>query len=103
MALTIHASSLFVKRYLTVKDDGVVYMETAVLGGRRKFAYGQIDHVLLSQNNVLSFQVGNEVFSLQTKPGKAKHQLAIQKFRESVAASVVRSVGFPVVQPTGVR
>ena len=34
MGLTINGSSLIVKRYLTVKDWGVIFMETAALGGR---------------------------------------------------------------------
>ena len=80
MALRINANSLMVRRFLTLKDEGVVFAETTIMGGQRKFSYGQIDHVLMSQDNVLSFQVGHEVFSLQTKP---KHQLAIKTLVES--------------------
>lgn len=99
MGLTINASSLVIKRYLTVKDWGVVFMETAALGGRKKFEWGRIDCVLMSPANVLSFQVGQEVFSIPTKPGKAKHQQVIQQLIESVTRSLPpqqRSVGFPV-------
>jgi hypothetical protein len=99
MALTINASSLVIKRYLTVKDWGVVFMETAALGGRKKFVWQQIDYVLMSPTNVLSFQVGQEVFSIPTKPGKPKHQMAIQQLVDSVKRTKLvdqRSVGFPV-------
>ena len=96
MALVIRASSFFTKRYLKVTDWGVDFMETAALGGRRKFAYGQIDFVLMSPSFVLSFQVGNEVFSIQTKPQKFKQQQAIEQLKTMVAASQQQSVGFPV-------
>jgi hypothetical protein len=98
MALVIRASSFLVKHYLKVTDWGVDYMETAGIGGRRKFKFGQIDYILLAANQAtLSFQVGQEVFSIKTKPGNAKHQLAIKTLIDAVAASQPRVAGFPVV------
>src|SRR4051812_27088245 len=103
-AFTIRASSMFMKHYLKVKDWGIDFMETAGLGGRRRFEFGDIDYILMSTTHVLSFQVGQEVFSIKTKPNKAKHQLAIQKFQQSVAAAQHQRVGaFPVVPPPPVR
>lgn len=96
MGLTIKGSSLFIKRYLTVKDWGVIFMETAALGGRRKFKFGQIDCVLMSPDNVLSFQVGQEVFQIPTKPQRAKHQQVIRQLIESVSRSQQSAGGFPV-------
>jgi hypothetical protein len=96
MGLTINGSSLIVKRYLTVKDWGVIFMETAALGGKRKFQFGQIDYVLISPTNVLSFQVGQEVFQIPTKPGKVKHQQVIQQLLESVSRSQQMTGGFPI-------
>jgi len=97
MALVIRASSFFVKKYLKVADWGVQYMEAAVTSGKRKFNFGQIDYVLLAEDNTLSFQVGQEVFSIKTKPGKQKHQMAIDLLIKSVTASQPRVGGFPVL------
>ena len=96
MSVTIRASSFFMKRYLTVKDQGVVFMETAALGGKRRFQFGQIDYVLMSPTNVLSFQVGQEIFSIPVKPWKPKHQLAMQKLKDGVSSSYMSAKGFPV-------
>lgn len=97
MALIIRANSWFVSRYLKLKDHGVEFMETAAMGGKRKITFGQISFVLMSPKHVLSLQVGNEVFSIQTKPNKAKHQAVIDGLLAGVGRD--RSVGFPVIQP----
>jgi len=99
MTPTIRASSFFQKRYLKVKDDGVIFMETAVFGSKRRFPFGHIDYVLLSPAHLLSFQVGSVVCSIPTKPGNAQHQQAIQKFQAAVAASHQVTGGFPVEPP----
>ena len=44
----------------------------------------QIDAILMSPDHVLSFQVGNEVFSLPTRPGKKAHQAAIDELLRQV-------------------
>ena len=100
MTYKIKANSLFMVRYLKVTDWGVVYVETALMGGKRKFNYGQIDYVLMSPTNVLSFQVGNQVFSIPTNPYKAKHQQAIAQLMARVQASAQHAGGFPVL-PVG--
>ena len=99
MTFVIRASSFFVKRYLKVTDQGVDFMETAATGGRKRFNFGQIEFILLSPAQVLSFQVGNEVFSIQTNPNKPKHVAAIRELLARVGASREQSVGFPVIQP----
>ena len=84
MAYKIKANSAFVHRYLHVKSTGVVFRETAALGGTRRFRFDQIDAILMSPDHVLSFQVGNEVFSLPTRPGKKAHQAAIDELLRQV-------------------
>jgi hypothetical protein len=74
MALIIDASDLLTRRRLTVDSEGVEMHETSLAGGRRRFRFGQIECLLQSTEGVLSFQVGNEVFKIQTKKGNAKHQ-----------------------------
>ena len=97
MALIIRASSLFTKHYLKVAPWGVDYMETSGLGGRRKFTFGQIDCILMSPDNRLSFQVGQEVFIIQTNPNKPRHQQTIQEFTQAVGRSRESAGGLPVV------
>lgn len=78
MTLTIRANSLFMKRFLKLKDDIAYFYESALIGGGKKFRYDQIESVLLSPNNVLSIQVGREVFSIPVKPNKPKHATAME-------------------------
>ncbi len=84
MSLTIYASSLLEKCWLQVKPNCVVYFKSAFTGSKRQFAFDQIDAVLLSPKGLLSFQVGREVFSLQTYPSKAKHQEVIDALLDGV-------------------
>lgn len=78
MALKIDASSLFVRRFLKVLPDGVKFTEPGMLFGARRLPFQDIRCVLMSSDHVLSFQVGIEVFSIQTKPSKAKHTAAVE-------------------------
>lgn len=77
MALRISASNLVTNHYLIVRSDGVKYTETSFMGGTRHFRFSQIDCILLSPAHKLSFQVGQEVFSIPTDPNNDKHQAAI--------------------------
>ena len=97
MALKIRANTFFTQRYLRVYDWGVKYVESAVFGGGRKFFWGQIDCLLMSPDDRLSFQVGNEVFTIPTKPRKLAHQQAVKQMQEMLAGSVQRVTGFPVI------
>lgn len=84
MSLTINANSFATQRYLQVTAAGVVFCETSFTGGKRTFPFDQIDCVLLSTGNLLSFQVGQEVFSLPVKPGNKKHQETINALIQGV-------------------
>jgi hypothetical protein len=77
MPLKIDASGLFSRNYLLLKRDGCKFYENGMLWGARRFRFREIGCVLMSEGHKLSFQVGNEVFSIQTKPDRAKHQAAI--------------------------
>jgi hypothetical protein len=83
MALKITNNSLFEKNFLIVNSDGVKYYNGALFGARR-FRFNQIDALLLSPTSVLSFQVGNEVFSIPTKPGNQKHRNAVDFLLQEV-------------------
>ncbi|MBI5722506.1 MAG: hypothetical protein HZA50_01000 [Planctomycetes bacterium] len=84
MALVISASTLFTRHGLKVDSSGVTHVETSFLGGRRKFAFRQIECVLISSQQVLSFQVGAEVFSVPIKPHNRRHQETINALVSSV-------------------
>lgn len=98
MAIKIRANSLFVNRYLKVTDRGIEFCETAIMGGRRKFRYDQIDYMLMSPTNVFSFQVGTEVFSLRMNPHKRRHVQAIQQMQRMAVGAQSPTVGFPVLE-----
>jgi hypothetical protein len=83
MSLKIANNSLFQKHFLKVDSDGLKFYDGALLGARR-FRFNQIDTVLLSPTNILSFQVGNEVFSIPTKAGDVKHQNVIDFLLQEV-------------------
>jgi hypothetical protein len=85
MSLKIKANSLTTQRYLEVDSGGVVFCETALAGGRRRFQFHQIDLVLMSPDNHLSFQVGLEVFRLPIKPNKKAHQDVINALVQEVS------------------
>ena len=93
MALKIKANSLLMARSLTLDSAGVAFQETAALGRTRRFAFGEIDCVLMSPDHVLSFQVGKEVFSIPTKPNNKNHQETIATLVQCVRASVNQPPG----------
>jgi hypothetical protein len=77
MVLKIDSSNLFSRNYLVLKNDGIKFCETGMLWGGRRFRFNEIRGVLMSHNDTLSFQAGNEVFSIRTKPGNPKHQAVV--------------------------
>lgn len=77
MKYRIAASSFLESHRLEVKPDEVVYRQTALAGGVRRIKFHQIELILLSPDNLLSLQMGNEVFSIPFKPQDAKHQSAL--------------------------
>ncbi|MBI4860093.1 MAG: hypothetical protein HY815_07490 [Candidatus Riflebacteria bacterium] len=74
MALKITANSWFTHRYIIVDSAGVGFRETVAMGSELRFTFSQIDLVLLSPDNWLSFQVGQEVFRLPVRPDKPDHK-----------------------------
>ena len=74
MALKISASDLVTKRQLLLDDTGLEFNEGAIISGRKRFRFAEIDAVLLSTTHVLSFQVATAVYSIPTKADDAKHR-----------------------------
>lgn len=77
MALRITASDFATSSWLQVDKDGVTFSEATLTTSRRKFPFSQIVSVLMAPDHVLSFQVGDEVFSIRTNPRNKKHQEVI--------------------------
>lgn len=88
MTLKITASSLFTKHFLIVDSGGVKFYDGTGFSGAKRFPFNRIECVLMASNHKLSFQVGNEVFSIPTKPGNAKHQAAINTLLQEVRRTV---------------
>ena len=86
MALKIDASNLFTRRFLMLRKNGVKFYGASFWGSRR-FRFDQIECVLMSADHQLSFQVAHEVFTIQTRPDKPKHQAAIAALLEGLAGS----------------
>ena len=84
MTLKIDASNLVSRRYLMVESDGVKFCETSLAGGVRRFRFSEIVCILMSADHTLSFQVGGEVFTLQTKAESQKHQTVIATLVDQV-------------------
>jgi hypothetical protein len=87
MALKIRGSDLVTQRHLLVDSGGVEFKETALMGGARRFAFAEIDSLVISAKGVLSFQVGREVFSIPTKKGDRAHQEVIDTLVRELKAS----------------
>jgi hypothetical protein len=85
MSLRIKANTFATQRYLQVDPGGVVFVETSLTGGKRRFQFHEIESVLISKDNLLAFQVGQEVFSLPVKPAKKKHQQVINALIQGVS------------------
>ena len=91
MAFKISANTLLERHCLMVRSEGVLCVETAFTGGRNRYRFSDIECVLLSPDHKLSLQVGQKVFSIQTKPGNPKHQQVIALLVQEVR----RAQGMP--------
>lgn len=80
MALKIDSSTVQTKHVLTVRSDGVQFVEGVVGAPARSFRFSQIDCVLLSPGHRLSFQVDKEIFSIPTAPADSMHLDVIATF-----------------------
>jgi hypothetical protein len=98
MGLKIKASTFTTQRYLEVFSDGVRYVETAALGGKRSIKFHEIDHVFLSEDGLLALQVGTEMFSIPINRSKADHLQALNALLQGVERSGHIPQAFPVAQ-----
>ena len=87
MGLKISNNSLLSKNYLTVDSGGVQFYDSAgfsITSGGKRFPFDKIACVLMSADNKLSFQVDNEVFSIEVNPDDAVHKTVINALLQEV-------------------
>jgi hypothetical protein len=77
MSHTIKANRFFVSHFLTVDDGGITFQNTSVAPAKRHFTFPQIACVLMSPENVLSFQVQDQVFTIPVSPDNSQHKETI--------------------------
>ena len=70
---------------LTIKSGEVTYTRSFLKP--QSFPCDQIHCVLLSDDNILSFQVGHEVFSIPVQPEREEHQEVVAAFVEEIERS----------------
>jgi hypothetical protein len=97
MGLKIKANTFAMQRYLEVFSDGVKFVESAGIGGKRNIRYHEIDHVVLGDDGTLSIQVGMEVFSLPINREKPDHLQALNALLQGVEQRGARP---PAAAPT---
>ncbi len=100
MALVIKQHGFLTSKYLKVKDQYLTISVPSLVSNRQYWEYSNIDFILMSPDNVLSIQQGGEVFSIRTKPSRAKHQRTIRRLVELTASAHMYTGGFPVL-PVG--
>lgn len=84
MPLKIQASSLLRRHYLLVDDRGVKFFDGTQFMGAKRYAFSQIDCVLMSPDHKLTVQSGTDVCTIATNPKNAKHQAVIQALVENL-------------------
>ena len=77
MTLKITANRPLGNHYLTLTSNGVTFNDPLGAGGERNFRFGDVHCVLMSPDNRLSFQVGEEICSIPTDPNDQDHQTVI--------------------------
>ncbi len=71
-------------KYLVVTETGIKVRQDSLVSSVRHFPFSAIECVVMAPNNTLSFQVGEEVFSIETRADKPKHQATIAALLEGL-------------------
>jgi hypothetical protein len=95
MSLKIKAGFLFEPKWLKVDAKGIKFYEWRAWGGAKKFAFGDVQCILMSNDHTLSFQAGGKIYSIRTKPDKPKHQETISRFVREVERTELARRGLP--------
>lgn len=100
MALKINASTMLERCELRVDSQGVTFLQTVFGGAARRFAFGQIDAVLMSPGGELSLQVGLETFRIQTNPQRKNDAQVIATLVQQLQALDAPPNDRPPLAPT---
>ena len=101
MSLKIKAGFLLNRRFLKVDAGGFKFYEESGWGGARKFAFSDVQCILMSNDHTLSFQVERKTYSIPTKPDNQEHQETIGRFVREVERTDRARTGFPAGPPQG--
>ncbi len=101
--MRITASDLATKRWLEVDQQGITFYEGSVFGNKRTFSFEQIRCILVSPAGVLSFQVGEEVFSLAVKALGEEHRRVIEAFVQGAQRAAGMQETSPLPPPPSVN
>lgn len=83
MSFKITNNSFLQKHYIVVDSSGLKFSNAQMLGART-FRFHEVESVLLSPEHTLSFQVGNEVFSIPVNMENADHKNVIDFLLQEV-------------------
>ncbi len=81
-----HSNPTAPRRQVELHATGLVVPDANVVGGRRFVAFSEVDHLLLSSEYVLSFQVGYEIFSVRLNPQSPKNGAVLEKLVATLRA-----------------
>lgn len=83
MKLRIRSSGFVTSKSLTVDEQGVKLAGFSFLSNQR-FNFKDIDYILMSDNNELSLQIKQEVFTIPVRPYKDKDAKVVAALLEEV-------------------
>ena len=89
MSFTITSDSAFGRQHLTLKSDRVELYDTN--GGERAVRFADIYCLLISEENSLSIQTDNQVFSIATDPANKDHQAVIAALVHQVREAEIQA------------
>jgi len=89
MALEIK-SGFWSSSFLAIDSKGLKFYDAGAWGSARRIPFADVQNVLLSPKNLLSFQVADKVYSIRTNPDNAKHQKAIEILVQAVRGTLPR-------------
>jgi hypothetical protein len=88
MAFKIVSSSLTERKVLTVDSEGVTVTGSgSLLSGQKRYAFADIDSIMLADDGELVLQMGTHVFSVKANLGDDKHKHTIEELVKAAQTS----------------
>ena len=87
MSLKITSGDLLSRCSIEIHSNGITYFESAAFSTKRNFRFDQIETILLAADNTLSFQIGQELFSIRVRPDLPRQREIIDTFLRAVGGA----------------